>query len=172
MSCHVFFACVPASVLTTVLACRGQVGCADRWLGFITASLAACVKAGDAAYRSVSNPPTFPTFTSATLSYSVSENTLASTSRSQLPCFSASVIQRVCHCLKLVCIQLSSPLIACQQACRPVPWPPCRPVFCQPSSLLPIASVAARVKNSDTPFTSVNVSPSFWAPASNFGASC
>ena len=160
---------MPASVLTTGVACRGQAVCADRWLGFITASVAACVKAGDAAYRSVSNPPTFPTFTSASLSDSVSAQLVALFFGLY---FCKAVIKRVCHSLKLVCLQLSSPLIACQQACRPVPWPPCRPVFYQLSWLLPIASVAARVKNSDTPFTSVNVSPSFWAAASNFVASC
>ena len=117
--------------MTTGLACGGQAGCADRWLGFITASVAACVKTGDAAYRSVSVPPTFPIFTSASLSDSVSENALASTWRSLLPCFFGlylckAVIQCVCHCLKLVCLQLSSPppLIASQQACRLVPWPP------------------------------------------------
>ena len=73
MSCHVFFASVSASVLTTGLAGGGQAGCADGWAGFMTASVENSVRTGDAAFRSVSVSATFPIFTSARLSGSVSE---------------------------------------------------------------------------------------------------
>ena len=109
MSCHVFFARVSASVLTTGLASENQAGCCDRRAGFMTASLGSSVNTGDVAFRFVSISPTFPSFTSASLSERVLKNALASTSGSLLPCFFGLylfqvVMQRVIQFLKLVCV--------------------------------------------------------------------
>ena len=74
VSGHGFFASVCGSVLTTCLAGRGHARCADRWAGFITASVGNSVKAVDAVFRLGSVPGTFATITSASLSDSVSQN--------------------------------------------------------------------------------------------------
>ena len=134
MSCHVFFASVSASVLTTGLAGGGQAGCADRWAGFMTASVGNSVKTGDAAFRSVSVSPTFPTFTSSSLSDSVSENALACTSRTLLPCCDPA-----CYAISQVSVSLI-------HLATTSPWPPRCPAFYQASWRLPFASVATRVK--------------------------
>ena len=109
MSCHVFFARVSASVLTTGLASENQAGCSDRRAGFMTASLGSSVNTGDVAFRLVSISATFPSFTSASLSERVLKNSLACTCGSLLPCFFGLylcqvAIERVIHFLKLVCV--------------------------------------------------------------------
>ena len=84
-------------------------GALTAGLAFMTASLGSSVNTGDVASRLVSISPTFPSFTSASLSERVLKNTSASTSGSLLLCFFGLylcqvVIQRVIDFLKLVCV--------------------------------------------------------------------